>query len=236
MKWFNVLFSLYSLVALIVIIERLSPTTKVILAPYNFIGLHEINQTVIFLSITIVISVLLLKLFTNNFQALRGKKNTILLVLFIVGTYLYGAGEGWHEVASFTLNQYCNANHLTSSLCGGLFINDYYAGNSIFFIGGILTNVILMIFSTQRASEKFSNKDMAILIFNSIIYGFTWFAYAAFDKVFIGLISSAILLLISLWFFYKIRSKWREYPYIVSGVTAYALATIGTILVRFHFL
>ena len=234
MNKLNTIFTLYSLTAFIIIIERLSPTTRILLPPYNFIRLHEINQTVIFLSITIILSCLLLKHITNNFQSLKEKGNSLLLILFAVGIYLYGAGEGWHEVASFTLNTYCDVNHLINNLCGGLFINDFYAGNIIFFIGGILMNTSLMALAAKRPTTQFERKDLIILFANSVVYAFTWFAYAAFDTVLVGLFFSTLLTLISLGFFLKVKNKWKVYPYITYSAAAYTLATLATIIVRFH--
>jgi hypothetical protein len=61
MKRINTIVSLYTLTALVIIIERLLPITRVLLQPYDFIRLHEINQTVIFLPITIILSFFILK-------------------------------------------------------------------------------------------------------------------------------------------------------------------------------
>src|SRR5438045_444210 len=99
MKPLNVFFTMYSITAFIVIVERLSPTTRILLPPANFIRLHEINQTVIFLSITVLLSFFMLRTMTNNFQTLYSAraKDFLPLLFFVVGTYLYGAGEGWHE-------------------------------------------------------------------------------------------------------------------------------------------
>src|SRR5215213_3628398 len=131
MKRINIIVSLYTLTALIIIIERLLPITRVLLQPYDFIRLHEINQTVIFLPITVILSFFVLQSVTNNFRTLDRTLNTALVVVFVCGAYLYGAGEGWHEVASFTLNTYCDTQNLSGNLCQGLFINDYYVGNLI---------------------------------------------------------------------------------------------------------
>ena len=234
MNMLNKLFTLYSITAFVIIIERLLPATMILLPPYDFIRLHEINQTVIFLSISVIISFLLLKIITHDFQALKEKNNAFLALLFVVGIYLFGAGEGWHEVASFTFHTYCDENNLSNNLCGGLFINDYYAGNIIFFIGGILMNTALMALAAKLPIKSFSKKDLIILFSNSVIYAFTWFAYATFDTVLVGLFFSALLMFISLGFFIRIRKNWKTYPYITYSATAYTMATIATIFVRFH--
>jgi hypothetical protein len=232
MKRVNTIVTLYSLTALVIIIERLLPITQVLLQPYDFIRLHEINQTVIFLPITVILSFFVLQSVTDNFRTLNRKLNTVLAAVFLCGVYLYGAGEGWHEVASFTLNTYCDTDNLTGNLCLGLFINDYYAGNLIFFVGGVMMNTVLLVLATQQKMERFNNTDLAILLFNSLVYAFTWFAYAAFDVVLLGLYFAALLAIISIVAWIKVRRNMREYPYITYSVVAYTLATIATIIYR----
>ncbi len=232
MKRINTIVSLYTLTALVIIIERLLPITRVLLQPYDFIRLHEINQTVIFLPITVILSFFILKSVTDNFQTLNRRLNTFLVVVFLCGAYLYGAGEGWHEVASFTLNTYCDTDNLTGNLCLGLFINDYYAGNLIFFVGGVMMNTVLLVLATQQRMERFNNTDLAILLFNSLVYAFTWFAYAAFDVVLLGLYFATLLAVISIVAFMRVKWNAREYPYITYSAVAYTLATIATFIYR----
>jgi hypothetical protein len=232
MKRINIIVTLYTLTAVVIIIERLLPITRVVLQPYDFIRLHELNQTVIFLSITVILSFFVLQSVTDDFQSLNRKLNVVLGAVFVCGAYLYGAGEGWHEVASFTLNTYCDAQNLAGNLCNGLFINDYYAGNLIFFVGGVMMNTVLLVLATQQKMERFDNKDMAILLVNSLVYAFTWFAYAAFDVVLLGLYFAALLAVISIVAWIKVNRNLREYPYITYSVVAYILATIATVIYR----
>ncbi len=232
MKRINTIVSLYTLTALVIIIERLLPITRVLLQPYDFIRLHEINQTVIFLPITVILSFFVLQSVTGDFRTLSRKLNTVLAAVFVCGAYLYGAGEGWHEVASFTLNTYCETQNLPGNLCQGLFINDYYAGNLIFFVGGVMMNAVLLVLATQQKMDRFNNKDLVILLVNSLVYAFTWFAYAAFDVVLLGLYFAALLAVISIVVWVKVKRNIREYPYITYSVVAYTLATVATIIYR----
>jgi hypothetical protein len=73
---------------------------------------------------------------------------------------------------------------------------------------------------------------MIILLVNSLVYAFTWFAYAAFDVVLLGLIFAALLAVISIAAFMKVKWNVREYPYITYSVVAYILATIATVIYR----
>jgi len=234
MKRLNTIFTINSFIVLIIIIERLSPTGKIFLQPFSFISLHQLNQSVIFLTAFIILSVFLLKELTNNFRSLHEKNNTFLLILFIAGAYLFGTGEGWHEVSNFMLHNDCHANNLVNNLCGGLFINSLFAGNIIFFVGGLLMNISLMAFAAKQPMKNFTNKDLVIVLLNSFVYALTWFAYAAFDKVLIGLFFSTLLAVISLGFLFFVKRAFKKYPYITYSAFAYSLATVATVLVRLN--
>lgn len=232
MRPLNLLFTLASINVLLITVERFSFTTAILLEPYKFIRLHELLQGPVFLTISVVLSFLTLKIVSDNFKALNSKKGLILGILFAAGVYLYGMGEGWHEVASFTFNQYCDTKNFSDNLCGGLFINDYYTGNILFFVGGILLNSALIFLEKMNPVKAFDKKDMVVLSINSIIYAFTFFAYAGFDRVLVGLYSTLILMVIALYAFAKIKNKFRNYPYITYSALAYTLASIASILVR----
>lgn len=232
MNSINRIFTLYSLVVLVIIIERLLPYTRGIVQPYDSVQVHQLVQTLLFIPATVVLFFFTMKIITYNFQALKEKSNMLLALLFVIGVYFYGAGEGWHEVANFTLHRYCNEHQLLTNLCGGLFINSYYTGNIIFFIGGVLINVSLLALAKKLPTKSFTRKELVILFCNSIVYALTWFAYAAFDTVSVGLFFSAVLMLISGFFFLKIRHKWKSYPFILYSVLAYTLASLATFIIR----
>ena len=226
----NILFSLFSFIALVIIIERLLPSPFI--GPYNSIRLHQLNQTILFIGATVVLSFFYLKEFTQNFTSLSKKGDMLLAMFFVIGVYLYGAGEGWHEVASFTWNTYCSPQ-AADNLCRGLYINDYYTGNIIFFVGGLLMNIPLLVLSLRHPTQVFNNKNITILTLNSIVYAFTWFAYAAFDEVGVGLFFSAVLMIISGYYFFQIYKGFRKYPFVLYSFGAYTLATAASAVVRF---
>lgn len=232
MRPLNLLFTIASINVLVITLERFSFTTGVLLEPYKFIRLHELLQGPIFLTVSVILSFLTLKIVSDNFKALNSKKGLILGIFFSAGAYLYGMGEGWHEVSSFMFNHYCDTKNFSDDLCGGLFINDYYTGNILFFIGGILLNSSLIFLEKMNPAKAFNKKDMVVLYINSIIYAFTFFAYAGFDRVLVGLYSTLILMIIALYAFAKIKNKFRNYPYITYSALAYTLASIASILVR----
>ena len=95
-----------------------------------------------------------------------------------------------------------------------------------------MMNTVLLVLATQQKMERFNNNDMTILLVNSLVYAFTWFAYAAFDVVLLGLYFAALLAIISIAAWIKVKRNIREYPYITYSVVAYTLATIATIIYR----
>jgi hypothetical protein len=211
-----------------VTIERFSFTTTILLQPYSFIRLHELIQGPVLLTLFLVVSTFVLKEISQAFKTLRYS----LLALFVVGAYLYGLGEGWHEVTSFTLNQYCDVRAISGDLCGGLFINDYYTGNILFFIGGIAMATALMVLERDNPTSAWDNRNVVIGAVNSFVFSFTFFAYAAFDPVLVGFYSTAALMLISLGLLASVVRTWRQHPYISYSAFAYTLATVASLIVR----
>lgn len=228
MNRLNGAFTVTSALVLLVTIERFSFTTTILLQPYSFIRLHELVQGPILLTLFLVVSTFVLKELSYDFKTLRYP----MLALFVVGAYLYGLGEGWHEVSSFTLNQHCDVRELSGDLCEGLFVNDYYTGNILFFIGGIGMATALMILQRANPSDAWDDRNLIIGAVNSFIYSFTFFAYAAFDPVLVGLYSTAALMLISLVLLAGAATHWRQYPYISYSALAYALATAASLIIR----
>jgi hypothetical protein len=228
MNRLNGAFTVTSVLVLLVTIERFSFTTTILLQPYSFIRLHELIQGPILLTLFLVVSTFVLKEISHGFKTLH----YYLLALFVVGAYLYGLGEGWHEVTSFTLNQHCNVQDISDDLCGGLFVNDYYTGNILFFIGGIGMATALMLLERASPGSPWDNRNVVIGAVNSVIYSFTFFAYAAFDLVLVGLYATFVLMLSALVLLAGVARQWRQHPYLSYSALAYTLATAASFVVR----
>jgi len=234
MNTFNLLFTLNSLTVILVTLERYSFTTRILLNPYGFLRLHELVQITTLILFTVIIPFFILRLVTSNFDLLKSTKGFLLGLLFIIGIYFYATGNGIHELSSFNFNQFCNVTNFQGSLCGSFFINDYYTGNILYFLGAALTIIPLLLFQKINPTKSFTKVQLAILLINSLVYAFTIFAYAGLDRVIVGLIYSSIMALITLAFFLSIRSDFRRYPVITYNAFAYILGTIAALLVRFH--
>lgn len=233
MRRLNLWLTLSSLSVLLVTIERFSPTTKIILQPYSFLRLHEVMQMVVIILTTVLIPFMVLKDLTQNFTLFKYRKNFVLGLLFIIGIYFYATGNGVHEVASYIFNTFCNTKNIQPGFCGSAFFNDYYFGNILYFIGAYLLVIPLIILERQNPDPKFKGKDWIVLILNSLVFAFAIFAYAAFDRVLVGLIYSVTITVSILFLIFTSKKKFTQLPYTTYAAITYTSATIGSLIVRF---
>ncbi len=232
MKRLHILFSLTSLVVLLVTIERFSITTIILLQPYNFLRLHEVVQISILILATVLIPFLLLKEVSHDFATLRLKRGLWLSICFLISVYFYATGNGMHELASFLLNQYCNPQHIQTAVCGSFFVNDYYVGNILYFVGagGIYLSLVLL--EVLKPRLLLSRKDLLYMAPNILLYAFTIVAYAGFDLVVVGLVYALVttIALDSILLFK--RRQVSQLPVTVYLSLTYTLGTIVAVAVR----
>ncbi len=234
MSKLNWIFTWSSISVLLVTIERFSFTTKILLQPYGYLRLHEMFQMVVIILLTVVIPFYLLKEVTSNFETIRSQKGFLLMLAFIIGIYFYSTGNGLHEVSSFNFNQFCDTEHFSNHLCQTFFFNDYYTGNILYFIGGALMVIPLMLLEKINPNKKYQKKDLAATIINAVIYALAIFAYSAFDRVLVGLIYSIIITVFAVILFIPLRKKYLQYPITFYTLLTYGLGTVAALLVRFH--
>lgn len=230
----NLLLTLSSLSVILVTIERFSFTTRILLQPYSFLRLHELFQMAVLILFTTLIPFFLLREVSANFEELKTKRGIVLGTLFIAGVYFYATGNGLHELASFQFNTFCNVKHFSGTLCSGMFFNDFYTGNILYFIGAALMNIVLVIIERIRPNEDFKKKDLILLIINSLVYAFAIFAYAAFDRVLVGLVYSIIMMIAVGAFFLTRKKNTLTIPVTTSFMIAYIIGTTASLIVRFH--
>jgi len=237
MKRLHILFSLTSLSVVLVTIERFSFTTKVLLQPYSFLRLHEIIQILVLILATVIIPFFLFKAVTNDFSLLKtSRKNLFLGVSFIAGIYFYASGNAFHELASFLLNQYCDVDKVSGGLCESLFFNDYYTGNILYFIGAFLITVPLILLEIAQPRHIMVKRDFWLLVPNCLIYALAIIAYAAFDRVLVGLVYTVVTTLVIVAILFVQRKKFLQLPVTNYMAVTYVVGMIVACVVRFHFL
>lgn len=232
MNKLNWLFTFASINVLLITIERFSFTTKILLQPYGFLRLHELLQMTTLILFTVLIPFFILREISSNFEVFKTKNGFTLAVLFLIGVYFYATGNGIHELSSFNFNNFCDTKNFSGDLCGSMFFNDYYTGNIFYFVGGILMNLSLLLIEKINTGKKTDNKNLIITLINSGFYALAIFAYAAFDRVLVGLVYSVVLTLIAALIFLGVRNKYRNYQLITYTTATYALGTIPALLFR----
>jgi hypothetical protein len=234
MKRLNWLFTMVSLTVLVVTVERFSFTTRVVLPPSSFLRLHEVFQMTLIILATVLLSCFLLKALSDDFALLKSRRGTRLALVFIIGVYFYATGNGVHEVASYVFTTACDPATLTSSLCGSAFVNDYYFGNILYFLGAFLVRLALMLFERMHPDPTFIRRDFIILFLNSLVYAFAIFAYAAFDRVIVGFVYAAATIGMILVLLVTAPARLTALPFTLYSAVAYGLGTVTSVLVRWH--
>ncbi|MQS14807.1 hypothetical protein F7Q99_21715 [Streptomyces kaniharaensis] len=146
--------------------------------------------------------------------------------------YFYATGNGLHEVASAAFNEYCDPDIFSGDLCGGLFVNDFYTGNTMFFVGVLLMNTSLLITERRNPDETSAGSSQAALMVNAAVYAVTVLAYAGFDRAPVGLVYSVAMLLIAGGLFLNVRPQHRKFPFITYSALGYALGGSASLVAR----
>jgi hypothetical protein len=232
MKPVNRLLTLLSLTTVVITVERVSPTTKVLMQPYNYLHLHEVVQMGVISAFSVVISFLLLREVSRNYRLLQDAGGTLLGILFILGTYFYATGNGVHEVASFLFNEYCDTKDFTSAVCGSMYFNDYYVGNVVYFAGLGLSNLALILLELRRPDASYGARDLRITLANGAVLALTFFAYDAFDRVSVGLVSTIVYALVFDLLLVRRRVQYGTVPFTLYSALGFTSAAIVATPIR----
>ncbi|MCO1658597.1 hypothetical protein [Pseudonocardia humida] len=224
----NRLFTAASLAVVLVSVERFSFTTEVFLEPARFLRLHELVQMTVIIPITAAVLALMLHEVSRRFRALSLGP----FLLFVVGAYFYATGNGVHELGSFTLQTHCDFDEPTGDLCAGLFINDFYTGNTMFFAGALLMNLAVLVVERRNPAEPMGRGALAVLVVNALVFALAVLAYAAFDRVVVGLVFAVVMAVVALGFLVPVRGRYRRFPFTTYTALTYVVGTIASLLVR----
>jgi hypothetical protein len=231
-KRLNLLLSLSSLNLLLITAERFSFTTRVLLRPDNFLRLHELIQMSVLILISVLIPCFILYTLTSELATLRQRRGKVLTVIFLAGMYFYATGNGVHETSSFLWNEYCPQNNLDSPLCKSMYFNDYYTGNILYFIGAFMTTVTLVALEKMLPNPTFTRGDYALLSINSFLYTFAIIAYAAFDRVAVGLVYVLITTVVVDGLLFLPRTAYARFPFSIYTAMAYTAGTVLSLIIR----
>jgi energy-coupling factor transporter transmembrane protein EcfT len=232
MKPVNRLLTLLSLTTVVITVERVSPTTRVLMQPYSYLHLHEVVQMGLISAFSVVVSFLLLRAVSRNFRLIEDPWGALLALLFVLGTYFYATGNGVHEVASFLFNQYCDTKHFTSASCGSMYFDDYYVGNIVYFLGLGLSNLALVLLELRLPDRSYDPRDALTTVVNGCVLALTFFAYDAFDRVSVGLVSTIVYAIVFDLLLVRARIRYRFAPFTFYSALGFSLAAVVATPVR----
>lgn len=186
------------------------------------------------ITISIIISYFLLQTISNNFSLLKGKFGALVGVLFTLGIYFTATGNGAHEIASFAYNTFCDTKTIENKLCRSLFFNDYYFGNIVYFIGLLLGNISLILLERKNALKKTTRNQTIITVTNGILYALALTAYAAFDRVLVGLGFVIIAAITVNFFLLTARKNAAFLPFTLYCSLGYTASALLSIFIRYY--
>ena len=234
MKRLNLYLTLTSLTVVAVTLERFSPTTKILLQPDNYLRLHEVFQMSVLILASVLIPCFVLYHVTNGFRTVKSNYEKFLVILFAAGIYFYATGNGAHEIASFLFNNYCPQNNFATAFCKSSFFDDYYFGNIMYFFGAFFMTVPILLLERLNPTKDFTKKDYIILIINSLVYSLAIIAYAALDRVLVGLVYTLITTIVIDGILFTSKIKYKYLPYTFYSAVVYTIGAVISLLIRFR--
>src|SRR5918911_2238069 len=214
-------------------LNRLTSFTAVYLQPYEFLRWVDFNAMLPIPLFSVVLYYLLKRQITYDSPFRNTSRYVLLMVLFISGVYLFGAGSGDHEVTNYLNARFCEGGGAESTLCNIIGYNDDEFSHYVYYLGFILLKVslIFMEYSMPRRQQA-SRKDLFFILLNSLLIGLGIFANLAFEEIGLDLVffGSVLLLALALLWFGK-RSIY-ELPVIFYFAASYSLGVIGTLLYK----
>ena len=117
-------------------------------------------------------------------------------------------------------------------MCKSMFFDAYYVGNILYFIGALAFTVPLLIFEQMQPRYRMTRTDSIGVAVNALFWALALTAYAGFDRVLVGLVFVAIMLIIAVFLFVRSRQHYRMLPYTFYTLLAYGLAVAASVIVR----
>ena len=221
-----------SLIIVLLSLNRLTPFIAGYLQPYEFLRWVDFNAMLPIPLVSVVLYYLLQRQITYD-SPFRNNKYILLMVLFISGVYLFGAGSGEHEVTNYLNARFCKRGDVESTLCNIVGYNDDEYSHYVYYVGCILLNVSLIFieFCMPRRQQA-SRRDIFIVLLNSLLISLGILANLAFEEIGLDLLffGSVLLLALALLLFGKRRVY--ELPIIFYFAASYSPGVIGTVLYK----
>jgi hypothetical protein len=228
MRRFHILLAVQSLVAILVSFNRLGSWTLGYVLPNEFLRWVDFNNMLVLPLISLVAFYLLKKTVEYSSPEREGRSHMIVNLVFIVGIYLLAASYGNHEVTNYLHVRFCSTDS-GSDLCRIIIYNDDEFSHWVFFTGFVMMNsALLFLQNIFPYKGEISNKDVSLLIFNSLFLSAGILANLGFEQIGLDLYVVAALALLSLRFLWK-RGK---QPLFVYYTSAYGCGLVASLIAQ----
>jgi hypothetical protein len=77
------------------------------------------------------------------------------------------------------------------------------------------------------------NRDLGLVVVNAVVYATAIVAYAAFDRVLVGVVYAVTMMLITDLLLLTAKKPWRSLPFTLYTSVCYTLGALIALLLRF---
>lgn len=233
MKRLHAIFSGFTLIIILLSINRLTPLTTDYLQPYDFLRILDFNAMIPIPLISIILYYLLKREIVYDSPFRKTAAYTILTVLLVSGIYLFGASSGNHEVTNYLNTRFCEREELKNELCNIVSFNDDGFSHIIYYLGFLLLNIPLILLEHfMPRKSKIAKKDLLRILPNAIFISLGIFANLAFEPTGLDLVFFGIVMSTALYYLYFARREYNRLPVTYYFAVAYSLGVGGTLLYK----
>jgi hypothetical protein len=113
-----------------------------------------------------------------------------------------------------------------------MYFNDCYVGNVVYFVGLGLSNLALVLLELRCPDATYGPRDLGVTIANGFVLALTFFAYDAFDRVAVGLVSTIVYAVVFDLFLVRSTVRYRTVPFTLYSALGFTTASILAAPVR----
>ena len=212
-------------------INRLSPWTSAPLQPHEFLRVLDLNQTLIIPLVTVLLYFVLKQAVIDDQVARRSSLTGWLELMIFAGIFVYGVGNGMHDVTNYLDHRFCYPTGDTSQLCQIIGFNDDQFSNTIYYIGFLLMNLGLLVGEWHQPNRQTMKKlDFIFITVNAIIIGLAIFVNLAHHNNLLHIGFFCFFTVLTLVLLIHGRRHVTQLPVTYYLAVAYISGTVGTLI------
>jgi hypothetical protein len=218
------LLAVQSVVVILLSINRLSALTLGYVAANEFLRWVDFHNMLTIPLVSLVASYLLIQQMEYDSAARHGFAHRMVLLVFVLGVYLLGAGYGNHEITNYLHSRICPEGE-DSMLCQIIMFNDDEFSHWVWFLGFTLMNAMQLALQVLFPHPtKLSRAHIGLLALNGLFIGLGVFANLAFEEIGLDLYIVAVLALLAIGIWWRRGAQ----PLAIYFTVAYGFGLVAT--------